>query len=201
MPAPYDASKHPTVSTFKTRSSPGGAGFNELLFDDAAGAERVDLTAERDLSVKVGRDCTVFVGRHENVTVRGDVQKTVVGRQVESIEGDAELSSTGRIAISGVGVELHSSKTMKLSAAGDMTLSTDADRTDQTHGNHFLRSGSTYLRSQDVVQVVAPHFHVFADDIRLVCGGSSIVISKDGIQITSSGNVDVSGALVKLNCD
>jgi len=201
MPAPYDAEKHPTVSTFKTRSSPGGAGFNELCFDDAAGAERVDLTAQRDLSVRVGRDATVFIGRHEDVTVRGDVRRNVVGRQIEAVEGDAELASTGRLALSGVGVALHSQATMKLSATGDMTLSTEADRTDETHANHFIRSGSTYLRSKDVVQVVAPHFHVFADDIRLVCGGSAIIISKDGIQITSSGNVEVSGALVKLNCD
>jgi type VI secretion system secreted protein VgrG len=201
MPAPYDAAKHPTVSTFKTRSSPGGDGFNELRFEDAAGAERVDLTAQRDLDVKVGRDCTVTIGRHESVTVRGDVRRTVVGRQVDAVDGDAELSSKGQLTISGVGVEINSSKTMKLHAAGDMTLSTDANRTDQTHGNHFIQSGSTYMRSQDVVQVVAPHFHVFADDIRLVRGGSSIVISNSGITITSTGDVEVNGAYVKLNCD
>lgn len=103
MPAPYDAAKHPTVSTFKTRSSPGGDGFNELRFEDAAGAERVDLTAQRDLEVKVGRDCTVMIGRHENVTVRGDVRRTVVGRQVDAVEGDAELSTKGQLTISGGG--------------------------------------------------------------------------------------------------
>jgi uncharacterized protein (DUF2345 family) len=51
------------------------------------------------------------------------------------------------------------------------------------------------------VQINAPHFHVFSGDIRLVAGGSSIVITDGGIQITSSGNVEINGGLVKLNCD
>ena len=92
--------------------------------------------------------------------------------------------------------------TLRLYSKGNMTIGTDADRTDQTAGNHFVKAGSVYVDAGDVVQVNAAHFHVFAkSSIKLVCGGSAIVIESGSIQITSGGPVSVNGGVVKLNCD
>ena len=52
-----------TVSLWRTRSSPGGEGFNEVRMDDKAGAELLGLHAQLDFRAEVGRDATWTVGR------------------------------------------------------------------------------------------------------------------------------------------
>jgi type VI secretion system secreted protein VgrG len=50
--------------------------------------------------------------------------------------------------------------------------------------------------------VVGPKIHVFGgEEIHLQVGGSSIHMTAGGIKITSGGDVEVNGGLVKLNCD
>src|SRR5439155_16963569 len=46
-----DLPGHDTVSGLVTRSTPGADGHNALLFDDAAGRERVAVRAQRDLEL------------------------------------------------------------------------------------------------------------------------------------------------------
>ncbi len=45
---PYKLPDHKTVSTWKSSSSPGGAGYNEIKFEDQAGQELVYMQAQRD---------------------------------------------------------------------------------------------------------------------------------------------------------
>ena len=51
----YDPEKpeHKTKTYFKTNSSKGGDGFNELMFDDAADKEQVFIHAEKDMDIRV----------------------------------------------------------------------------------------------------------------------------------------------------
>lgn len=53
---PAPASGADTISTFKSFSSPGGATFNEFLFDDAAGGELIKLHAGKDWHAHVNHD-------------------------------------------------------------------------------------------------------------------------------------------------
>jgi type VI secretion system secreted protein VgrG len=71
-----------TQSTIRTRSSPGGAGFNELRFEDAAGAEEIFVHGQRDLREQIGRDRSSTIGRHRSETIVGNHRQTVHGRQV-----------------------------------------------------------------------------------------------------------------------
>lgn len=43
-------------------------------------------------------------------------------------------------------------------------------------------------------------FHVFAGEIMLQAGGSKITMGASGIKIESGGDVEVNGAVIKLNC-
>ena len=45
---PHRAPSEQTVSVWRSKSSPGGDGYNEILLDDKAGAERLDLRAQHD---------------------------------------------------------------------------------------------------------------------------------------------------------
>lgn len=61
-PVPFALPENKTVSTWKSASSPGGEGFNELRFDDAAGREHVYLQAQRDMDRLVKHDSKEAIG-------------------------------------------------------------------------------------------------------------------------------------------
>jgi type VI secretion system secreted protein VgrG len=89
-----------TQSTIRTSSSPGGDGYNELRFEDAAGGEQIFIHAQRDLDDHIGRNHTTKIGHDRTQTVGGDHRQTIRGRQVLIVEGtqtervacDAELT-------------------------------------------------------------------------------------------------------------
>jgi hypothetical protein len=117
-PVPFKLPENKTVSTWKTASSPGGAGFNELRFDDAAGREHLFLQAQKDMdqlvknnlkqgvggdssrytqgadSVAVGADRTRFVNQSE-VEVTGLHRSTLIGLNRVSTVGAEDSTFVG----------------------------------------------------------------------------------------------------------
>lgn len=84
---PYPLPDEKTKSTIKSSSSPGGDGYNELTFEDAAGAEQIILHAQKDLNESVG-------GSH-STSVGGSQSNAVGGNQSETVSGNATLTVTG----------------------------------------------------------------------------------------------------------
>jgi type VI secretion system secreted protein VgrG len=80
-PTPVELPKDKTVSTLRTSTSPGGSGANELLFEDAQGAERVAVHAQRDETIQVLHDKTQRVKATETLKVAKDRTRTVDGNQ------------------------------------------------------------------------------------------------------------------------
>ncbi|HBC00839.1 MAG TPA: type VI secretion system tip protein VgrG, partial [Pseudomonas sp.] len=66
---PYDLPANKTRTVFKTLSSPGGGGYNELRIEDRKGAEQIYLHAQRDWDENIEHDQKIRVGheRHETV--------------------------------------------------------------------------------------------------------------------------------------
>jgi type VI secretion system secreted protein VgrG len=80
-PPPIDLPADKTRSTLRSSSSPGGNGFNELRFEDAAGAEEIYLHAQKDLNIVVENDKTQQVGGNETLLVKKDRSRTIEGNQ------------------------------------------------------------------------------------------------------------------------
>jgi len=66
---PYDLPANKTRTVFKTLSSPGGGGYNELRIEDRKGAEQIYIHAQRDWDENIEHDQKIRVGheRHETV--------------------------------------------------------------------------------------------------------------------------------------
>jgi type VI secretion system secreted protein VgrG len=93
---PYKLPEHKTRSSWKSDSSPGSGGFNEIMFEDAQGAELVYVQAERNLNKlvkvdetirighsrdkRVGVDETIDIGKDRTATV-GAVDEALVGER------------------------------------------------------------------------------------------------------------------------
>lgn len=79
QPVPQLLPGEETVSTWRSASSPEGGGYNEVRMDDASGAEKLELRAERDYRLVVGRDAETVVAGNAKRTVEGEEDCRVVG--------------------------------------------------------------------------------------------------------------------------
>ncbi|MBU1459797.1 MAG: type VI secretion system tip protein VgrG [Gammaproteobacteria bacterium] len=69
---PYDLPANKTRSVFKTLSSPGGDGYNELRIEDRKGAEQIYLHAQRDWDENIEHDQKIRVGHERYDTVEAN---------------------------------------------------------------------------------------------------------------------------------
>jgi len=80
QPTPYALPENKTRSGWRSNSSPGGGGFNELMFEDKKGAELLSMQAERDMTTLVKHD--------QKLTVLNDREKTVLHDEKVHVEHD-----------------------------------------------------------------------------------------------------------------
>jgi type VI secretion system secreted protein VgrG len=136
---PYDLPANKTRSLFKTLSSPGGAGYNELRIEDKKGEEQIYLHAERDWDENIEHDQKIRVGneRHdtveknsytelkaeEHLTVKADRKVEVkpddhltVGQNQHIKLGTAQLTKAGRE------IHLKAGQKMVIEAGVELTL-------------------------------------------------------------------------------
>jgi len=97
---PYKLPDHKTQTGWKSNSTGGTGGYNEIMFEDMGGRELVRMQAERDLtklvkrneSVTIGVDCSRSVGRDDSLSVGND-RSRMVGNN-ESVTVGANQSIT-----------------------------------------------------------------------------------------------------------
>ncbi|MFO0546977.1 MAG: type VI secretion system tip protein TssI/VgrG [Polyangiaceae bacterium] len=90
-PTPFALPGEKTKSGIRTRSSPGGKGYNQLSFQDSAGAEEIYLHAERDLNEVVEHDHTRTVYGQEVVQVKESKLLEVQQDDIRVIRGSEIL--------------------------------------------------------------------------------------------------------------
>src|SRR5262249_11818611 len=70
---PYHLPENKTQSGWKSQSTKGTGGYNEIMFEDEAGQELVRVQAEKDLHKLVKNDEEIAIGRNQSVTVGKDL--------------------------------------------------------------------------------------------------------------------------------
>ncbi|KYF74442.1 hypothetical protein BE11_28440 [Sorangium cellulosum] len=90
--APLKLPAEKTRSIWKSKTSPGGEGFNQIMMEDRKGEELLELHAHRDNLVTVGATQTVDVGGDQKVHVAGQREDHVEGAVTEDY--DTSLTTT-----------------------------------------------------------------------------------------------------------
>ncbi|WP_028620464.1 type VI secretion system Vgr family protein [Pseudomonas sp. Ant30-3] len=119
---PYDLPANKTRSVFKTLSSPGGGGYNELRIEDKKGAEQIYIHAQRDWDENIEHDQKIRVGNERHDTVEKNTytelkaeehRTTIADRKVE-VRLDDHLTigqnqhvKLGTAQLTSVGREIH----------------------------------------------------------------------------------------------
>ncbi|MSP25582.1 MAG: type VI secretion system tip protein VgrG [Myxococcales bacterium] len=98
-PPPFKLPDEKTSSGFRTRSTPGGAGCNELIFEDAANAEQIYVHAQRDLDELIENDRSQTVRGVLSITVASDRVVDVGGDNVRMVAGNETVLISGNLVI------------------------------------------------------------------------------------------------------
>ncbi|MDP9783064.1 type VI secretion system Vgr family protein [Pseudomonas fluorescens] len=101
---PYPLPAHKTRSVFRSCSSPGSKGFNELHLEDRAGQELVYLHAQRDMEQKIENDSRLEIGNERRETIKGnsitvlhaEEYRTTAADRTIQVEGNDYLHVTNR---------------------------------------------------------------------------------------------------------
>ncbi len=136
---PYDLPANKTRSLFKTLSSPGGDGYNELRIEDRKGQEQIYIHAQRDWDQNIRHDQNIRVGheRHDTVEAnshsefRAEEHRTTHGDRRSEVEADDHLTvgknqhvkiGTGQFIEAGQEIHLSSGLKVVLEAGSELTF-------------------------------------------------------------------------------
>jgi type VI secretion system secreted protein VgrG len=89
---PYGLPGSATQSGWKSNSSPGGGGWNELRFEDKKGSEEVYFQAEKDHNELVKNDESRKIGHDFAEDVGHDAQQAIGNDRTESVGHDKAVS-------------------------------------------------------------------------------------------------------------
>ena len=168
---PYKLPDNMTVSTWKSSSSPGGAGYNEIKYEDKAGMELVYVQAQRDMNQLVKRDEVERTLRNKLSTVVGDEDKVVKGSRRQLIEGAEHVH-----------VKLdHNEK-----VDGSVSLTVALNSNEKVGVNHAMEAGA--------------QIHIKAGMTLVLEAGMQLTIKGPGgfIDIHPAG-IDIVGNIVNIN--
>jgi type VI secretion system secreted protein VgrG len=151
QPVPQLLPGEETVSTWRSASSPEGGGYNEVKMDDASGAEKLELRAERDYRLVVGRD--------SETVVTGNVTRTVVGQAGSHVAGpysveaaEIRLKAAGALGVQGSGVTVQAGSVVYV-VAPTITFETGG-------GAKLTLAGGEITMQGQVVTIIGEPIHL-----------------------------------------
>ncbi|MBF0332120.1 MAG: type VI secretion system tip protein VgrG [Alphaproteobacteria bacterium] len=140
---PYALPGERTKIAMKSRSSPGGGGFNELRLEDKKGKEQIFLHGQKDFDLRVRQVLREYVGasRHSIVggdrleLTGGDLHTTTTGDSNHKVEGavslDVQMDRQEKIGLnwmhkSGAAVKIEAGMSVTLQVGGNFISITPA---------------------------------------------------------------------------
>lgn len=156
---PYGLPANSTQTGLKSRSSPGGGGWNEIRLEDKAGSEHIYIQAQKDRTTltknddaqtvghdrtrSVANDESVSVGANQTIAVTSNRTRTVGGSESVTISGNRTKAVTGNegVTISGAYSQTVSgSRTRTVTGAETVTVA--AARTHTVGVNEAISVGA-----------------------------------------------------------
>jgi type VI secretion system secreted protein VgrG len=184
-PPPYAPESYKNISTFKTCSSKGGEGFNELRFDDTKGSEQIFIHGEKNLDTRIKNDAFEWIGRNRHLIIQtdqlesvgNDRHTTITRHDHTKINGDLHRTVEGKEAIKVVG-------SRSLTVISDVIEVFQANQSTQVTGNLYVKAAQTVIEA--------------TGGLTIKCGGSSVVIDPSGVTIKGP-MVVIDGGMTRIN--
>jgi type VI secretion system secreted protein VgrG len=181
---PYGLPGAATQSGWKSNSTPGGGGWNELRFEDKAGAEEVYFQAQKDHTLLVKNDRAKLVQHDQSDRIDNNARHSV-GVDLDEDVGNNKTTSVGvdRTVTIGSNDTESVGVNRSLSVGADETISIGASSTETVGLNHT----QTVTAAQTVTVGAARVDTVGAAEARTV--GAAQVNTIGGLRQVSVGLV------------
>jgi type VI secretion system secreted protein VgrG len=189
---PYALPDEQTRSTIKSNTSKGGAGFNEIRFEDKKDSEEIFIQAEKDFNRVVKNNDTLKVGFEkadagdQTIQIKNDRSLDVGNDHKEKVTKDHTLDVGGNqtVAITG-DQKVTVSKTIVIEATTSIELKVGSS-------SIKIEPAKITLKSTQIAVEADAAMDIKAGAMMTVKAGAPLSIKSDAI-------VTVEGALVKIN--
>lgn len=165
---PYDLPTNKTRTVFKTLSSPGGGGYNELRIEDRKGQEQIYIHAQKDWDENVEHDQKIRIGHERHDTVEANSYTELKAEEHRTTHKDrkTEVRANDHLTVAsnqhvklGTGQFVEAGNEIHLSSGLKVVLEAGAELT-------FKAAGSFIKLDASGVTLVGPQ-------IKINSGGSS----------------------------
>jgi type VI secretion system secreted protein VgrG len=184
---PYKLPDHKTRSAWKSDSSLGSNGFNEIMFEDLKGQELVWEQAEKNRRRLVKNDETITIGHDRQKLVKNDEHEKTLGylRVYVGKDQDIVIKQDKRERVEGNShLRVWGKRNQKID--GSQSLTVKGDRHELVGQNHALAVGD--------------ELHVAAGTALVIEAGKDLTLKGPGgfIRI-DAGGITIRGKVVKIN--
>jgi type VI secretion system secreted protein VgrG len=180
-PPSYPLPANKTRVVYKTATTPGGGSFNEVHFEDKAGAERMFWNASRDMDVLVQNDDTELVVNDARRAVTRDEFTDVTGNHATQVDG----AQTVKIA---------QNETITVSGSSDKTVLGDEKNT--IGGKRSVTAGDSHTTSVTKtrkLQVGVAQVDVTLGPVSAQAKTYSLLVGGAIVRITAKSLADAAG--------
>ena len=181
---PYALPANQTRSTVKSSSSKGGAGFNEIRFEDRKGEDEIFVHAERDFNRVVMNDDTLKVG----------FEKKDKGDQTVAIHHDQSLDV-------GNDRKVHVASNQSVAIDKDMRTKVGNDQSLDVGAGQEIKVGTTcVIEAGTSIELRVGASSIKIEPAKITIKSVQIAVQSDAMMAIKAGAVmTVEGALVKIN--
>ena len=221
---PYALPANQTRSTFKSNSSKGGGGFNELRFEDKKGAEEIFVQAERDHNRVVKNNDTLKVGFEvakkgdQTIDINNDQTITIGNDQALNVKHDRTVKITNDETVTidnDQALNVKHDRTVKITNDETVTIDNNqsitikADQETAVKGKQKIDVGSTLvIEAGTSILLKVGGSSIKIEAAKITIKSAEIAISADAnakikagamMDVKAGGIMTVEGALVKIN--
>ncbi|QJD57835.1 type VI secretion system tip protein VgrG [Pseudomonas sp. gcc21] len=143
---PYDLPANKTRSVFKTLSSPGGDGFNELRIEDKKNEEQIFIHAQRDWNQNVQHNQTIRVGNERHDRVEANSYTELLAEQHHTTHSDrkTELKADDHLTV-GSNQHIQLGKAHLLKAGREIHLKAGQKMVIEAGAELTLQAGGSFI--------------------------------------------------------
>ncbi len=178
---PYDLPADKTRTVWKSNSTKGGGGYNELRFDDAKSKEQIFMHGQKDMDVRIkkvrkehtGTDQHLIVGNDQTEKVGRDLHQAIARHHKESVGKDHHLDVGGDDLTKVTGA-------FQVTAGADVRIEAGADTEINTTGTTSIVSGNTIVLEAMTITLKGAGGFITVGPSGVAIQGSMVLINSGG---------------------
>ncbi|MEK6236097.1 MAG: type VI secretion system tip protein VgrG, partial [Planctomycetales bacterium] len=175
---PYKLPDNATMSTLKSNSSKGGAGFNEIRFEDLKDEEQFWIHGQKDMDIRVLNDRRETIMNDRHLVVENDKFEHIKHDRHEHVENDHyEQIINDRHLMVAANENKEIVEMQSLVVGGDVSEDFGANHSHVVKDDLYINAENICIEGNT--------------NITLMVGGTYIAIEAGGIKMETTGDIEL----------